>query len=238
MREESALNSATIEQKPPVKEALVFRHIRKFFPNYSPDVMFDVGANIGQSCLSYAQSFPEASIYAFEPVPATFDLLRTAVADTPSIRPWNLGLSNKTGTAAMELSRASVGSKIVAGDAAKNPAAVQVQTMRGVEFCREQGIERIGFLKIDTEGHDLNVLRGFVGMFDAIQFIQVEAAMCRYNPKHVLFRDFDEFLSAHGFHLFYLYEQTFEFQKGGRAALRRADPVFINSTMVNLEGLK
>lgn len=50
------------------------------------------------------------------------------------------------------------------------------QMIRGDEFCQENGIDHIDFLKIDTEGHDLNVLRGFGGMLTsgAISVIQFE----------------------------------------------------------------
>lgn len=40
------------------------------------EVIFDVGANIGQTASKFAQSFPKAKIFSFEPVTATFKQLR------------------------------------------------------------------------------------------------------------------------------------------------------------------
>ena len=41
-------------------------------PNYRFDVLFDVGANVGQSAIAYRKAFPNAAIYGFEPIGASF----------------------------------------------------------------------------------------------------------------------------------------------------------------------
>ena len=232
------MNDATTDQKRPVLEIPVFRHIRRFFTGYVPSVIFDVGANVGQSCLSYAEAFPTTRIHAFEPVPETFETLAQKVADIESITPWNIALSSSDGIATMRRAKASVGDRIVKGSAAPDGEAVEVKTMTGTAFCQEHGIDRISFLKIDTEGHDLDVMKGFRSMLDRVAFVQVEAAMNRYNKSHVQFGVFMEFMEARNFHLMHLYEQRLEFKLGGRPILRRADPVFINGALVDLTGLK
>jgi hypothetical protein len=50
-----------------------------------------------------------------------------------------------------------------------------IQCRRGETFCREQGIAQIAFVKLDVEGHELAVLRGFASVLaeqriDALQF--------------------------------------------------------------------
>ena len=232
------MSDATTDQKPPVREIPVFRHIRRFFADYVPSVIFDVGANVGQSCLSYAQAFPTTRIHAFEPVPGTFDTLKAKVANIESITPWNIALSSSNGTATMRRAKASVGDRIVQDGAEPDGETVEVKTMTGTAFCQEHEIDRISFLKIDTEGHDLDVLKGFLGMLDRVAFVQVEAAMNRYNKSHVQFSVFMDFMEARNFHLLHLYEQRLEFKLGGRPILRRADPVFINGALVDLTGLK
>lgn len=39
--------------------------------------IFDVGANIGQSAKAFANAFPNAVVYSFEPFPAAFHELTT-----------------------------------------------------------------------------------------------------------------------------------------------------------------
>src|SRR5439155_12326181 len=41
-------------------------------PDGKTAVIFDVGANIGQSSIWFSKSFPQASIYAFEPFTAVY----------------------------------------------------------------------------------------------------------------------------------------------------------------------
>ena len=82
--------------------------------------------------------------------------------------------------------------------------------------------------------NDLDVLKDFLGMLDRVAFVQVEAAMNRYNKSHVQFSVFMDFMAARNFHLLHLYEQRLEFKLGGRPILRRADPVFINGDLVDL----
>ena len=60
----------------------MFRDIAKSLPGWQPRVIFDVGANIGQTSARLAALFPDASIHAFEPVAASFaQLSATAVYD-------------------------------------------------------------------------------------------------------------------------------------------------------------
>lgn len=57
----------------------------------SPTI-FDVGANIGLFSRFAAQEWPDASIFAFEPVPMLFDLLRANTEHTPGVEAINVGL--------------------------------------------------------------------------------------------------------------------------------------------------
>jgi hypothetical protein len=72
--------------------------------------------------------------------------------------------------------------------------AISLKTLDG--FCSEQGIEKIDFLKIDVEGHELFVLKGAAQMLQSkkIRFIQFE-----FGSLHVFsrtfFKDFWDMLS-------------------------------------------
>src|SRR6188508_1270833 len=46
-------------------------------------VIFDVGANRGQSALRFRRWFPSATLHCFEPVPATFAHLQKVVGGWP-----------------------------------------------------------------------------------------------------------------------------------------------------------
>jgi Methyltransferase FkbM domain len=102
---------------------------------------------------------------------------------------------------------------------------------------RDLNIAHVDFMKIDTEGHDLEVLFGFEPVLDQVDFIQVEAGMNPYNTTHVAFGKLDGMLQESGFYLFLILDQKMEWKRRGRPVLRRCNPVFINLRLVNLRGI-
>jgi len=105
---------------------------------------------------------------------------------------------------------------------------VELAEMRTlVSFCQEQGIGEIDFLKIDTEGYDLEVLKGAEQMLDShqISFIQVEAGMNPSNKKHVSLEKFKEYLEPKEYLLFGIYEQASE---KSNVFLRRCNALFVS----------
>ena len=63
-------------------------------PKKQFNVVFDVGANIGQTSMKLALSYPSARIYAFEPVEETFSKLKANVNEFPSISCYQAGFGN------------------------------------------------------------------------------------------------------------------------------------------------
>ena len=94
------------------------------------------------------------------------------------------------------------------------------------DFTCEEEISHIDLLKIDTEGFDLEVLRGAQQMLDAgkISFVQVEVGFHPDNTCHVSFDKIRDFLFLREYCLFGLYEQQLEWT--GEAKLRFANAVF------------
>ncbi len=48
-------------------------------------VLFDIGANIGQTAAEFASRWPNSQIYAFEPIDECFRSLRSATARFPNV---------------------------------------------------------------------------------------------------------------------------------------------------------
>lgn len=206
-----------------------FRQILSKVPDQKFDTIFDVGANKGQSFLLYARSFPAASIHAFEPVPQTCAELAGSIPAGAKIRLHRIALSDRDGTVGMAVSGTSTMNHIAS---ASDGSAVEIQARTVASFCAEHDIGHIDFMKIDTEGHDLCVLRGCGEFIRNIDFIQCEASANRYNRYHNAFGDIFDFMTDAGFHLFHLDGLTYEWANGGYPVLRRFDPVFINGRVV------
>lgn len=87
-------------------------------------------------------------------------------------------------------------------------------------------------MKVDTEGHDLEVLQGGEKLLteQKIDVIQVEAGMNPSNRHHVPFEALKSYLESKSYLLFGIYEQTGEFMSG-HPVMRRANCVFISSDL-------
>jgi FkbM family methyltransferase len=124
--------------------------------------VFDVGANVGQSIERFVSEFPAADIYAFEPGNKAFEELRRRYSRYKNVHLNQVALSNKPGevpfletadTVFSHLSRKDEGFK-----GKKDTRLVQCDTLDN--WCAANRTSRIDLLKIDTEGHDLEVLAG------------------------------------------------------------------------------
>jgi hypothetical protein len=100
------------------------------------------------------------------------------------------------------------------------------------DFCVNEKMVSVSYLKIDTEGYDLEVLKGATGLLSkaAIDFIESEVSMNKSNTFHVSLHSVSEFLSHYGYELFGIYEQIHDF-KTGLPVLRRSNALFISPTV-------
>jgi FkbM family methyltransferase len=176
-------------------------------------VIFDVGANVGDWTREAAAGLSTGSaIYGIEPTRATFERYREAAASSPAaakIHPIHAALSDRDGQGTIYvdgdlLTTNSLHEHRLTERQAETPLhGKKVETtplMRGDTLCREQGIERIHFLKIDVEGHEVPVLRGFEDMLSrkAIDYIQFEYVHGWIDAGHFL-REAVEPLLAKGY---------------------------------------
>jgi FkbM family methyltransferase len=112
------------------------------------DVVIDAGANAGIFSVFAAIKHPEATIYAFEPTPFTFDILKKNTQYYPNIRCFNAALGDKCGpTTIVEAPRPTMNFVGVGG------IPIEMRTIDSL------GIP-LNFLKMDTEGYEANILKG------------------------------------------------------------------------------
>jgi FkbM family methyltransferase len=128
----------------------------------APDirVAFDVGANVGQTVAGIKGRFPNAQIWCFEPVPATFATLAATVADIPTVHPIQSALGAAPGTATITASACAQQNTIVPGAALQGAGTIGVSVDTVDRMMDEHGIDVVDLLKIDTEGYEIEVLMG------------------------------------------------------------------------------
>jgi FkbM family methyltransferase len=131
------------------------------------DIVFDVGAHFGFFSY-YAVQKGAKEVYAFEPNPYVFEILKKhAEMWSNKIKPYQLALSDKNEEAdlfiADELGTISTMLKNRESTPLKlreYTKSVKVKTMTLDNFVKEEKIDRVDFIKIDTEGFEKEIIKG------------------------------------------------------------------------------
>jgi len=137
-----------------------------FIKNKEP-VVFDIGANVGHATKEFRAIFPKSFIHAFEPSPDTFKLLLKNTNDLKNVLVWNCGIGSVSEkkifyeNSNSEMSSFRQLSQYGWGDI-RAETIVPIRTID--QFCKDERIEQIDILKTDTQGFELEVLRGAENM--------------------------------------------------------------------------
>ena len=155
-------------------------------------IVFDVGANKGQTIDFFLKIDKSAIIYAFEPNPRLYRSLTNKYGLNPNIQIFNLGISNINGELELKetvtdetssFEQLNYDSKYlqikvnVLGvrkeEVVNNKYFVNVTRLD--DFIKNEKIHKIDVLKIDTEGHELKCLKGLFPIKNCeIEYIQLE----------------------------------------------------------------
>jgi FkbM family methyltransferase len=132
-------------------------------------VAVDVGANIGYVTRVMADAVgPSGRVFGFEPNPRLFPLAVRNNARSSHVRLFPLGLSDRAGDSELHVSWDSMATgslhesyaKLSAPPHDPNVHALRVQLAHGSTFLKLLGVERVDLLKVDVEGHEIQVLEG------------------------------------------------------------------------------
>jgi len=168
---------------------------------FGPRVLLDAGANVGGWSLAAAARCPGAEVHAFEIAPPTFERLVANTSRVPAIRCVMSGLSDAEGTVRIRYYDALP--ELTTSSNYPHPLAyseIEAGVITGDAYAARNGIERIDFLKIDVEGMEEQVLKGFQGMFgrQAIDVVQFEYGRVSILNRFLL-RDFYAFFNDRGY---------------------------------------
>ena len=162
--------------------------VQRLLAGEDAPVLLDIGANIGIFSLLYSR-IPGALVFSFEPVSETCaclsdNIARNGIGCVETIRK---GLSDTETTLHIgpkdETPKATRFSVHVKNDGRGEDAAFTTLDL----FVARRGLNRLSFLKIDAQGHEMAVLRG--GMKSLKRFlpiIEVELVKGREDPESIL----------------------------------------------------
>jgi FkbM family methyltransferase len=216
-----------------------FDDIRYHFKEYQFKTFFDVGANIGQSVSHIRKNFEKVDIFCFEPVSKTFDILKINTANQ-NVTCYQIALGAQNTEMDIYIDRNNKGSDMNSLKNITRPdhsdqidlvkEKIIVQTLD--DFCSSNSINKIDYLKIDTEGYDLEVLKGGSNFIknQSVGFIEVEVGMNPENKFHVGFVEVKKYLENFGYRIYGIYEQMQEWPTK-TPVLRRVNVLYISKPL-------
>lgn len=174
------------------------RHfLRKILPLYIgalPATCLDVGVHDGAFCEELLNALERCSIFAFEPNPTVFEKL---ILRFPSNGPRceMLALGSSVGMMQfydrMDQSGGSEHGTFYKGVISQLHKAAVIEKMVPATtidiYSQQIGLKHINFLKIDTEGHELEVLKGAQQM---LQDSKVDVIQIEFNEMNIISRVF------------------------------------------------
>lgn len=190
-------------------------------------VLFDVGANLGQTIRKMKLEFPVSKIYAFEPSRGCYEILENNL-DVENVQVFNNAVGSGIGKIKFNEYSWSALSSILKRSfgSAQIMDSYDVDLITVDSFCKLNNIAKIDLLKTDTEGFELEVLKGASEMLgqNKIQFVYLEVFFKENYIGQGSFGDIYNFLIGKGFELVKIYD--FEITTDG--LLNRSDALFLN----------
>lgn len=203
-----------------------------------PKTIFDVGANVGQTALDLIAHFPSAFVHSFEPTPDTFAKLRQAVQGRSNVMARNLALGSTRGHSAIHAHAGgewnsmlmvsddlSARAKTNGWSVSSEPMSVDVSVSTVDDYCREHRVDHIDLLKIDTQGYELEVLRGSIDMLSLkrVHLVFMEMPLIPLYEGQSTFDELYRFMADSDYLLSGLYDRCFDKQH----AIMWCDGLFI-----------
>lgn len=172
-------------------------------------VAIDAGANVGNWAASLMDELPSATILAFEPSQIAFLELKKRFQENKKVKVFNLALgkqneisklyADKSGSGLGSLTRRRLDHF---GIEFNHYEDVKIQTLD--TWIENQNLPiPPNVLKMDVEGHELEILLGASKTLESIRLVQFEFGGCNIDTR-TFFQDFWYFFEALGFTVYRL----------------------------------
>lgn len=132
----------------------------KLFQTLAQGTVLDIGANIGCTALLFSQLADQ--VYAFEPSPSTYALLRKNVDAAINVFTHNVGIGDTQGESELTFARNNRSGGFVSDKTSASTGHVvekiSIDTLD--DTVRRLKLKGVDFIKIDVEGFEAHVIKG------------------------------------------------------------------------------
>ena len=195
-------------------------------------VIFDIGANRGDTVMAYEQLFPGKRIFAFEPFPESFDQLYNRTKGNENITCFQKAISDSLGAKTLYVNNnvdtnsllQSIRSGLSSDKQVITRGEIKVTTVTIDSFCKEEHIIEIDILKMDIQGGELAALMGAKELLTSkkIKLIYTESFFKEQYRDQPLFYDIANYLRSFDYYLLDIYEPHY-----GNGAIAWCDAIFL-----------
>jgi FkbM family methyltransferase len=175
-------------------------------------IVFDVGANVGLWSEHALFSCPIINLRAFEPVPELYCILSQRLRKFDKVETYNMAIAQQNGYRTFYYYNRNIETSGLSSFYRRpipevqqdmKPRQIDVKTEALDTFCDIRHISRIDFLKIDTEGGELEVLKGADGLLKQKRIIGLQFEYGgTYLDAKITLRQVLEFLWQWGYNVF------------------------------------
>jgi FkbM family methyltransferase len=187
------------------------RHLRDFLGRMEINLVLDVGGFMGDYAVELREAGYQGRIISFEPVPESFEKLRARMQQDRLWTGQPFGLSDENRGALINtygwgafnslLNLREDPARVYALDPSRrSQTPIELRRLDSVLSELLEGVEspRI-FLKMDTQGHDVNVVKGASGVLDQIFGLQSELPAVQIYDGMLSMADVLESYAGFGF---------------------------------------
>lgn len=156
--------------------------------------IFDIGANIGWYSLNLAKAFPSAHLFSFEPIPHTYNYLKTNIElnQFKNIAPYNWGFSDQAGDAYFYYYPEGSGNASAVDLSGRDSVQKVPCLLRRLDDFADELNERVDFIKCDTEGSEWFVFKGGINTLKHwkpivfTELLRKWSSKFNYHPNQVI----------------------------------------------------
>lgn len=148
--------------------------------------VIDVGANIGYVSLLCSQYIGHGVVYSFEPSAITYNYVKQLASQIDQIKPQPLAVSNTAGMVRFIDEPMSDRSHIAEK---QGHSGYLVECCTIDDWACKNHVERVDFIKVDAEGHDIQVIEGAINIIKSNRPI-IEFEACTLDEVSQVFNIF------------------------------------------------
>lgn len=144
--------------------------------------VIDIGANVGNVSLAVNYLFPNAKIYAIEPIFDIYKILKKSTVNNKNIRSFPLAISNNSREVIMLYDERKPEGSLVLNKLVKfKGRKIRVKALTLDQFLKKNYIKKVDYLKIDVESFEKNVLQGARKTLENVHYLCLEIQATEYT---------------------------------------------------------